>query len=283
MTVREIITQGLHVARTCRSLWIFGFFIGVGVFAGGGGSGRDGGAGQVAAGRSGDLARTGSPVVATLIVLAVAAIVVVLVMRCVSEGALIEGVVRARQGGRMTTRDAFRAGRRHWGVVLRIALLYLVATAGSVALLAMPPVLAIRALGRPWAILIVPAVAIAVPWLVTLYLVQAFAMRIAVIEDRRALDAMGKARLFLHGRLAHGLRLIVAMTVGTFGIGLAGVLVLAPVVIGLALLARALHATSVIVVGGAVLLIPAVCILAGIVGTYRSSVWTLAYVSRTES
>ena len=40
-------------------------------------------------------------------------------------------------------------------------------------------------------------------------------MRIAVLENRRALDAIGKARLFLHGRLVHGLKLMVAAFVGT--------------------------------------------------------------------
>ena len=46
--------------------------------------------------------------------------------------------------------------------------------------------------------------------------------RIAVLENRHALDAIGKARLFLHGRLMHGLKLIVATFVGTLGIVLLG-------------------------------------------------------------
>jgi len=29
MTIREIIRQGLHYARTCKSLWLFGFFVGI--------------------------------------------------------------------------------------------------------------------------------------------------------------------------------------------------------------------------------------------------------------
>ena len=57
------------------------------------------------------------------------------VMRFLGEGALIEGIVRARQGGAMTTREGFRAGWAHWGVLVRIALLYLAAIVGSVALL----------------------------------------------------------------------------------------------------------------------------------------------------
>ena len=64
----------------------------------------------------------------------------------------------------------------------------------------------------------IPALVIAVPWLVTLYLVQAFAWRIAVLENRHAIDAIAKARLFLHGRLVHGLKLAVATFVGTLAL-----------------------------------------------------------------
>ena len=118
----------------------------------------------------------------------------------------------------MTTREGFRAGWAHWGVLVRIALLYLAATLGSLAVLAAPCVIALRAFGPLGAVLFgIPALLIAVPWLVTLYLVQAFAWRIAVLENRHALDAIGKARLFLHGRLMHGLKLIVATFAGSLG------------------------------------------------------------------
>ncbi len=36
MTIGEIIRQGLYYARTCKSLWLFGFFVGI---ASGGSSG----------------------------------------------------------------------------------------------------------------------------------------------------------------------------------------------------------------------------------------------------
>ena len=43
MTTTEIIRQGFYYARTCKSLWLFGFFVGM---AGGGSSGGgDGGGG----------------------------------------------------------------------------------------------------------------------------------------------------------------------------------------------------------------------------------------------
>src|SRR5918992_5410572 len=106
MTISEITRQGLHYARTCKSLWLFGFFVGMASGgSSGGGRGGDGGGGG-AAGPLG-LSVTEIALIAIVIVLAVVALIV---MRFVSEGALIEGVARARKGGTMTTGEAFRAG-----------------------------------------------------------------------------------------------------------------------------------------------------------------------------
>ena len=288
MTIREILSQGFHYARTCRSLWLFGFFVGMagGGSSGGAGGGRDGGGVSVGIGGvsySGglpDLAVTQIALIAIVIVLAVA---VLFVMRFVGEAALIEGIVRARQGGTMTVREGFRAGWAHWGVLVRIALLYLAATIGSVALLAAPCVIAFRALGPIGAVLLgIPAFFIAVPWLVTLYLVQAFAWRIAVLENRHALDAIGKARLFLHGRLMHGLRLIVATLVGTLAIVLAGIAVVTPLGLLLVALIPVVRVLPVIVLA-CVVLLPPICVWAAIVGTFRSSIWTIGYVTQVES
>jgi hypothetical protein len=281
MTIGEIVRQGLHYARTCKSLWLFGFFVGL---ASGGPvrvtfTERSGSSGGGAGGLL-DLSVTELAPIAVVILLA---IVVVTVMRFVGEGAVIEGVVRARQGRTMTTREGFRAGWAHWGVLVRIALLYLAATLGSVALLAAPCVIALRAFGPLGAVLLgIPSLCIAVPWLVTLYLVQAFAWRIAVLENRHALDAIGKARLFLHGRLMHGLKLIVATFAGSLGFALVAVVTMAPVVLVLMALIPVLRLFPVIVLGCFVLL-PAFSILTAMVGMFRSSVWTIGYVTQVES
>src|SRR5262245_50981536 len=135
MTIFEITKQGLHYARTCKSLWIFGFIAGL---ASGGGpnftfANRGPGAGSVAG-----LGGVPGSVIAMIVVGLVFMAIVAAVIRFISEGALIEGVVRARSGGRMTTREAFRAGRAHWGVLLRIALLYGFAMAASMLVLMLP-------------------------------------------------------------------------------------------------------------------------------------------------
>ena len=287
MTVLEIVKQGLYYARTCRSLWLFGFFVGIasgssnGGGGGGNGTGVSIGVGGVSVGRGiPSLSVTQLALIGIVIILAIAAVTV---LRLVGEGALIEGVVRARQGGTMTMREGFRAGWAHWGVLVRIALLYLAATIGSVALLVAPCVIALLAFGPLAGVLLgIPALAIAVPWLVTLYLVQAFAWRIAVLENRRALDAIAKARLFLHGRLIHGLKLLVAMLVGTLAIVIACVAVIAPVALVLVALIPVLRVFPVVVLACLVLL-PAMYVFAAILGTFRSSIWTIGYVTQAES
>jgi hypothetical protein len=289
MTIGEIVRQGLYYARTCRWLWLFGFFVGIasgGSSGGGGGGGRDGGGvsvgigGVSVSGSLPDLSFVQMAQIAAVIILAGA---VVFVIRFVCEGALIEGVVRARQGDTMTTREGFRTGWAHWGVLVRITLLYLAATIGSVALLAAPGVIALKAFGPLGGVLLgISAAFIAVPWLVTLYLVQAFALRIAVLENRHALDAIGKARLFLHGRLIHGLKLIVATLVGTLVIVLLGLLAMAPVALLLAALIPLLRLLPVLIIG-CLVLVPAFCVVTAIVGTFRSSIWTIGYVTQVES
>ena len=287
MTIGEIVRQGLHYARTCKSLWLFGFFVGMasGGSSGGGGGGDGGsgwslGAGGVAISGPFGLSVTEIAPIVVVIVLAVGA---ALVMRFVGEGALIEGVVRARQGGTMTTSEGFRAGWAHWGVLLRIGLIYIAVIIVSLILVAAPCVIALQALGPLGAIALgIPALAIAVPWLVTVHLVQAFASRIAVLENRHALDAIGKARLFLHGRLRHGLTLIVATFVGSLLIVFVGLLVLVPVALLLVALIPVLRLVPVIVLGCLVLL-PALYVLTAILGTLRSSIWTIGYVTQLES
>ena len=290
MTIREIIKQGLYYARTCKSLWLFGFFVGIlsgGGSTGGAGGGRGGGG--VAVGIGGVAVGIDDPFglsvtnVALIVVAIVFAVVAAVVLRFISEGALIEGVVRARRGGAMTTREGFRAGWAHWGVLVRIALLYFAASVGSLAVLAAPCVIAVQALGPLGGVVFgIPALLVAVPWLVTLYLVQAFASPIAVLENRHALDAIGKSRLFLHGRLMHGLSLTVATFVGTLLIVVAGLVVVVPVGLLLVALIPVLRTVPVMVLGCLVFL-PVIYVWAAMVGTFRSSIWTIGYVTQVES
>ena len=283
MTIFEIVQEGLHYARTRRSLWLFGFFVGVWSGGSNGGSNDSGGGGALGGVAAAGLLASSGGLIGSIAVLIVVVALLFLVLRFVGEGALIEGVVRARRGGAMTTREGFRAGWAHWGVLVRIALLYVAATVGTLALLAAICVVTWHLLGLLGAVLVgIPTLVIAVLALVTMYLVQAFACRIAVLENRHAFDAIGKARLFLHGRLRLGLKLIVATFLGTLVISVLAMVVILPVALLLLALLPLLRVVPVIIIAGLVL-VPLAGILTAVIGTFRSSVWTIGYLSQVES
>jgi len=267
MDVIRVMKESARIAWERKAWWVFGLFV-----AGGGSGGAGSGSGDGSGGGA-----DGLPLwLVGVMVIAVTAAIGAILMNIVSEGALIEGVSR----GDMTVRDGMRLGWSHFGVVLRLKLLVFGAVLLSIALLAAPGwLLALGLIPRLAALLLaIPAVLVGVPWLLTIYVTYAFALRIAVLENRHAVDATHKARLFLHGRILAGLKLIGAMAMGHVGVGLVGVLALLPV----GGIAAALYFTAglapALVVGGA-LALPIVLGLAGALGAYRSSVWTLGYIA----
>jgi hypothetical protein len=250
---------------------IAGFTLNFG--GGGGGDGQPAGIPTPAAAAPG--------IVALVVLVGLAVVIGVVILKFVSAGALIEGVKRARSSGSMTVREGFREGWAHWGVLLRVALLFLVATAGSMVLIFGAGYLVARAIGDS-GFFIAGGVAliVAAPWLVTLYIWQAFAERIAVLENRSALDAIRKARLFLHGRLPQGLKLVVASFLGVLLVVAVAILVIAPVV----LLVRSALVGGALPAVGLVLLtvLPTVLIAVALLGVMTSSVWTIGYLQQVE-
>ena len=112
MTIGDMIREGFHYARTCRSLWVFGFFVGI---ASGGSGGSNGGGGPSNGGPDGGvgfpfaLSITDFPSLLLALVAVIVAIgLVVMFLYFVSEGALIEGVVKlpsASTAGRVLVDD----------------------------------------------------------------------------------------------------------------------------------------------------------------------------------
>jgi hypothetical protein len=267
----------MRIARTHKSLWLFGFLVGLG-----GGFNFGGGGGQPSA----PTAVPDTPLdpgrVVVVIIAAITVITVFVVLKFLATGALIEGVKRARRNRSMTVREGFREGWAHWGVLFRVALLFLPLYLGSVLALAGPSTLVFRAAGAPAGVVAAGvAVLVGVPWLLTLYMWQAFAERIAVFENRRALDALSKARLFLHGRLQLGLKLLVAGFLGVLLVSVVGVLVIAPVA-GIVVASAGLWGALGAVGLGALTLAPLVFVATAFIGIMTSSVWTIGYLSQVE-
>jgi hypothetical protein len=80
----------------------------------------------------------------------------------------------------------------------------------------------------------------------------------------------------------HGLRLIAGMFVGTLLIGFVGLVVMVSVALLLVALIPVLRLVPVIVLGCLVLL-PAIYVFSAMLGTLRSSIWTIGYVTQVES
>jgi hypothetical protein len=273
MNIIDMIKEGLRIARSARSLWLYGFFVGLGAAVNNGNQGHAPGAPHALTGGMALLA-------AVLLVLIAAGGF----MYFVSQAALIEGVARLRRGSFPTVHDGWRGGLAHWGVLLRMTLIYLATTIASVLVLAAPSLLALKLSGTALAVIFgVPAAVIAVLWLVTLYMWQQFASRIAVLENRRAWDAIGKARLFLHGRLMHGLKVIVAAILGRLVVVLVGVLAIGAAgaaAFGVLKAVGLTHAAVPVIVLGSMAVLPAAFILIAVSGTTQSSIWTLGYLTQ---
>lgn len=282
MNIVELIKEGLRIARTSKSLWLYGFFVGLSAATNSGGNRHVPGA--PAAAHVTLHAFTAGALLLGIALLALTAAGIF--MYFVSEGALIEGVSRVRRAKPLTVRQGWSDGLAHWGVLFRISLGYIGVGVSSLVLLATPIVLALKFSGMPLAVTLgIPAALVAVPCLVTLYMWQAFASRIAVLENRRALDAIGKARLFLHGRLLHGLKLIVAATLGRLIVLIAGALGLAAAA-GLAFAVLKVlgmtHAGLPVIGLGAIALLPIASVLIAISGTTQSSIWTIGYLTQEQ-
>ena len=275
MGIVAIIQEALRIGRAHKSLWLFGFIVGFGV------SGSGGGGGQPTPPAA---ATPPEPAVVLLLLLVGLAVLAgLVVLKFVSTGALIEGVKRVRANTAMTVGEGFREGWAHWGVLFRIAVLYLLASVASGALLAGSAYLAGTFLPGPgFFVAVAVAIVIGVPWLVTLYMWQAFAERIAVLENRRAMDAIRKARLFLHGRLRLGLKLLVASFLGVLFVVVLSLVVLAPVG-ALVFASSALWGVIGAVGLGALTLLPVAFVAIAMIGIVTSGVWTIGYLTQVES
>jgi len=277
VSIFEVIKEALRIARTHKSLWLFGFFAGLG----GGFNFGGGGGGQPAPADVPGIAPDPARVV-LVIIAALAVLAAFVVVKFLATGALIEGVKRARSNGSMSMREGFREGWAHWGVLFRVALLYLPLYLGSVLVLGGGCALVFRAAGTPAGVVAaVAAVLVGVPWLLTLYMWQAFAERMAVLENRRALDAMRKARLFLHVRLQLGLKLLVASFLGVLLVSVVGFLVIAPITAVVALSA-ALWGFLGAALLGVLTVVPLLFVASAFVGIMTSSAWTIGYLQQVE-
>jgi len=268
MNPLDIAKDALRTVWSQKQLWLFGLFVAAG-------AGAPGARAESAGGNA-------SAIPAWLVAVAVGAGVlglVALAMHVVSEAALIEGVRRARDGGRLGIGEGMRLGARTFWRVLGIKALVFVAGLASVVAVAAPAVLG--AVGMiPLVAGLVAAGVLALPlvlWLLTLQFLHVYALRFAVLEGRGVTAAFRDARQHLHGRIADSLKLLVVTFVGRAGAGIFAPAVVLPAaaVGGIAYLVGGLVPA---LIGGAIVAVPLALALTGALGTFESGVWTHGFL-----
>ncbi len=304
MRLSSIIGDSLSLTLRNRSLWVFGLFVAAG--GGASGSAQSGSQGQDVPASAGAAAESMQDLPVALAGLAQAATQMgevlaanlplvmggvalvglgALALHVLSEGALIEGVSRLHRDpeAKFTVRRGFRLGLDHFGAVLGVKALalllglllaVLVAAPFALAGLGVLPLAAALAIGLPLAV-------VAVPTGISLYLVYALGMRVAVLENRRVVDAMRRARRLLHGRLIDGIKLLLTVGLGR----IAAKFMLLPVVLPVLAVAGLGYLVGGVVgaiVGLVALAVPCALLFAALLGTWQSSVWTLGYLATVQ-
>jgi hypothetical protein len=209
----------------------------------------------------------------------------VMALHIVAEGALIEGVSRKHRdpSESFTIRGGLRLGLSHFGAVLGVKALALllglllasaVGAPFALAGVGVLPIGAAIALGLPLAL-------VAIPLGISIYLIYSLGLRVAVLENRRVVDSLKRARRLLHGRLLDGLKILLTVGVG----GVAAKFIAAPVAIpvvmaaGLGFLLGGWVGTVVALI---TLAAPLALVGAGLLGCWTSSVWTIGYLATAQ-
>ncbi len=269
MNALDIMKDAATTVWNNKKLWFFGIFAAAGSASG---SGDHEAAGASSGGTIPEW------VIPILIIAAVLGIGV-LVMHIISEGALIQGVRRARNGEEPGIVAGLKAGASTFWRVLGIKAFQGVAGFLSVALITAPVVLSLFGLYPIW-LGVIGTVALAfvgIPWLLSIYFIYQYALRYAVLDARSVREAVAMGYRHLHGRVAHSLSLLGVSLLGQIISGA----VMVPIVLVCAIVGGLVYlvggAVAGIAVGGS-LMLPFAFAVAGALGAYQSSVWTLSYM-----
>jgi hypothetical protein len=275
MKTMSIAKDALKAVWNHKSLWLFGFFAAA---AGGAGGGQTRAHGS---GAAHELPAWLPPALAVAAVIALG----VMFMMLTSQGALIDGARKAKNGEATGVGAGFRAGlASFWkvaGIVVSMGLLMLL----SAAVLAAPMAAALLLGASMWIVapLALPLVVIGVPWFLSVHFVTEYAMRIAVLDGRGVFDSIFDARVFLRGRVLESVKLLLVSALGRAGAAAAGLLVAVPgAAVGLGLY-FATHSIPLAAVAGGLLAAPFIAAVLGASGTFGSMIWTLGFLESRDA
>jgi hypothetical protein len=269
VNLTQIAKRSFRTLWTRKHLWFFGFFVAAAGSSGGGGAESGGAAG-------------GGAIPAWILPLAIGLGLlglVAAVLHVLSEAALIRGVRDDQNGEVLSILDGLRESRRHfWSVLAIKALLAVGFIALGVVIVAPIALGAFEVIPMLFAALLaLPLVVVATPAALSMYFLYEYALRFVVLDEMHARDGLRASRRFLHGRLGDAIRLTLLSFVGQVGGSFATFVACLPAaVVGLALYFTAGLVPA--AVAGGLLALPAIVLVRGATGTFRSSVWTLGFM-----
>jgi hypothetical protein len=292
-----ILSRAWKITWENKVLWIFGLLAAMGNGAAGGGGGAGGGDG----GGGRDFGPGGlelpppvrrfveSPdpriiaiVIGVISVLVLIALVL-FVLSMIGRGGLIGGVRLADDNGRVTFGEAWRVGLRNFWRVFLIGLIVGVVVIGLVLILLVPGIFfSITIIGLLCGLPLIFAFVVAA---IVLGIVAYFAQIAAVVEDLSVTAALGRAWEVIRANLGDiiilGIVLIVAQAVIGVVIALPVIVTLIPIVfavIGFINESQNMAFGGLIVAGLCfVAYLPVLIVLGGVLETWITSAWTLAY------
>jgi hypothetical protein len=292
-----ILSRAWKITWENKVLWIFGLLAAMGNGAAGGGGGAGGGDG----GGGRDFGPGGpelpppvrrfveSPdpriiaiVIGVICVLVLIALVL-FVLSIIGRGGLIGGVRLADDNGRVTFGEAWRVGLRNFWRVFLIGLIVGVVVIGLVLILLVPGIFfSITIIGLLCGLPLIFAFVVAA---IVLGIVAYFAQIAAVVEDLSVTAALGRAWEVIRANLGDiiilGIVLIVAQAVIGVVIALPLIVTLIPIVfavIGFINESQNMAVGGLIVAGLCfVAYLPVLIVLGGVLETWITSAWTLAY------
>ena len=291
-----ILSRAWKITWENKVLWIFGLLAAMGNGAAGGGGGAGGGDGGGRDFGPGGLElppparrfvespdpRIIAIVIGVICVLVLIALVL-FVLSIIGRGGLIGGVRLADDNGRVTFGEAWRVGLRNFWRVFLIGLIVGVGVIGLVLILLVPGIFfSITIIGLLCGLPLIFAFVVAA---IVLGIVAYFAQIAAVVEDLSVTAALGRAWEVIRANLGDiiilGIVLIVAQAVIGVVIALPVIVTLIPIVfavIGFINESQNMAVGGLIVAGLCfVAYLPVLIVLGGVLETWITSAWTLAY------
>ncbi len=304
------------VADAWRLTWRHRFLWAFGLFAGGSGCNFNFRTGGLSPGRgspvpafgpgAGDLQRFlaeaaawAASHVGLLVAVAVAALLLALVglvLHFIAEGALIAALAALAAGEPTSLWQAWTRGRHLAWTYVRLWLALLGLGLGVLVLVALAVVFLVR-LGQaigPAAVaigllLLLPALAVGIPLAIAVYIVVSYAERAIAVDGTGALEALGRGKDLLVGRLGPTLLLWLVSVLVAIGIlivlGIAALVLLVPAGLllysaysawGLSAPTLTLAALALVAVGLVLWAVSAVT------NTFGAAYWTLGYLAMTD-